>query len=126
MSGGGARLGPGGRGLHSDVHGRTGNRRGSLPPACRRMADVDTMARRGLRVLGVAAADANADALPDALHGFAYRWLGLVGFADPLRPGVAEAVAEVRAAGVRVIMLTGDHLETARVIAFQAGLATYG
>ena len=99
-----------------------------LPAGAHRrlMDDVDAMARRGLRVLGVAAADADADALPDALHGFAYRWLGLVGFADPLRPGVAEAVAEARAAGVRVIMLTGDHLETARAIAFQAGLATDG
>ena len=90
------------------------------------MSDVDAMARRGLRVLGAAVADADADALPDALRGFAFRWLGLMGFADPLRPGVAEAVAEARAAGVRVIMLTGDHLETARAIAAQAGLATDG
>jgi len=99
-----------------------------LPAGAHRrlMADVDAMARRGLRVLGVAVAEADAGALPDALQGFAYRWLGLVGFADPLRPGVAEAVAEARAAGVRVIMLTGDHLETARAIAFQAGLATDG
>jgi len=99
-----------------------------LPAGAHRrlMADVDAMARRGLRILGVAAADADADALPDALHEFAFRWLGLVGFADPLRPGVTEAVAEARAAGVRVIMLTGDHLETARAIAFQAGLATDG
>jgi Ca2+-transporting ATPase len=90
------------------------------------MADVDAMARRGLRVLGAASADTDAGALPDAIGGFAFRWLGLLGFADPLRPGVADAVADARAAGVRVIMLTGDHLETARAIAAQAGLASDG
>ena len=91
------------------------------------MADVDAMARRGLRVLGAAVLDAALpDALPDALRELPLQWLGLVGFADPLRPGAADAVAEARAAGVRVIMLTGDHLETARAIAAQAGLATDG
>ena len=84
------------------------------------LGDVDAMARRGLRVLGAASADATT--IPSAMGDFAFRWRGLVGFADPLRAGVPEAVAEARAAGVRVIMLTGDHLETARAIARQAGL----
>ncbi|KAF1710722.1 cation-translocating P-type ATPase [Pseudoxanthomonas sacheonensis] len=92
------------------------------------LAQVDEMARQGLRVLAAAAAvwDEDADRLPLTAHGFGFEWRGLLGFADPLRAGVREAVAEAQAAGVRVIMLTGDHLETARAIATQAGLANSG
>ncbi len=92
------------------------------------LADVEAMGRRGLRVLAVAAAAWNDDAaaLPSAMQGFAFAWLGLVGFADPLRDGVADAVAEARAAGIRVVMLTGDHRATARAIATQAGIAADG
>jgi Ca2+-transporting ATPase len=89
------------------------------------LAQAAAMARRGLRVLAVADATLPADAaLPDDARGFALRWRGLLGFADPLRAGVPDAVAEARAAGVRVVMLTGDHPETARHIAAQAGLST--
>ncbi len=87
------------------------------------LADVDAMGRRGLRVLAVAVARWDGDAaLPPAMQGFPFAWLGLVAFADPLRDGVVDAVAEARAAGIRVIMLTGDHRETARAIAEQAGI----
>jgi cation-transporting ATPase I len=48
--------------------------------------------------------------------------LGLVGISDPLREGVAAAVARCQQAGVRVIMLTGDHPATAQAVAEQAGL----
>lgn len=47
---------------------------------------------------------------------------GLVGFFDPLREGVAEAVAEAQAAGIKVVMLTGDHMATAQFISGQIGL----
>ena len=93
------------------------------------LAEVDAMARKGLRVLAVASATwpatgaTDASALPASMRDFGFSWRGLVGFADPLRAGVPEAVAEAQAAGVRVIMLTGDHLETARAIAHQAGIA---
>nr|MBP8098112.1 HAD-IC family P-type ATPase [Arenimonas sp.] len=91
------------------------------------LAEVETMARGGLRVLAAASWDGGADieasGLPDSIRDFRFRWLGLIGFADPLRSGVAEAVLEAQAAGIRLIMLTGDHLETARAIALQAGLA---
>ena len=88
------------------------------------VADTAAMARRGLRVLGVARATwTPADgALPDSPRGFAFAWLGLVGLADPLRDAVPDAVAEARRAGVRVVMLTGDHPDTARAIARAAGL----
>lgn len=88
------------------------------------LTQVDEMARRGLRVLAAASAAWNEDVtrLPLTARGFRFEWRGLIGLADPLRAGVREAVAEAQVAGVRVIMLTGDHLETARAIATQAGL----
>ena len=48
-------------------------------------------------------------------------FLVLVGFRDPLRPGVRAAIEECRGAGIRVVMITGDHPETARAIAREAG-----
>lgn len=83
---------------------------------------VDDMAGRGERVLGVARAHAAISDLPDSQTGFTFELVGLVGFADPLRANVPNAVAECRSAGVRVIMITGDYPATARAIARQAGL----
>ncbi|CAL4869401.1 Calcium-transporting ATPase 1 (plasmid) [Asticcacaulis sp. MM231] len=83
---------------------------------------VEAMAAQGLRVLGVARArHAEAD-LPDTQRAFAFDYLGLVGLADPLRASVPAAVMECRAAGIRVIMITGDYPVTAQAIARQAGL----
>ena len=83
---------------------------------------VDAMAATGLRVLGVARATfANAD-LPDSQKDFAFQFVGLVGFADPLRQSVPAAVGECRSAGIKVIMITGDYPATAREIARQAGI----
>ena len=49
---------------------------------------------------------------------------GLLAFSDPLRAGVSESVALARHAGIRVIMVTGDHPETALAIAREAGITT--
>ena len=92
---------------------------------------VEVMAERGLRVLGVASGRwTGAPATPDAQpawprsqHDFDFEFLGLLGLADPPRPGVSSALAECRRAGVRVIMMTGDHPATARAIARQVGLS---
>ena len=86
-------------------------------------AAADAMAARGLRVLAVARARHQAPPWPDAVHDFDFVPLGLVGFADPLREGVREAVGECRAAGMRVMMITGDYPATALNIGRQAGLA---
>ena len=90
------------------------------------LAQAEAMAARGLRVLAVADAGwPDAMPLPDDPRAFAFRWHGLVAFADPLRAAAPAAVAEARAAGIRVVMLTGDHPRTARHIAAQAGLAAH-
>ena len=86
-------------------------------------SQVETMADGGLRVLGVARGNWQGSAMPRSQHDFTFAFLGLVGFADPPRPEVPSAIAECRKAGVRVIMLTGDHPATARAIARQAGLS---
>ncbi|MCA1807100.1 MAG: cation-translocating P-type ATPase [Actinobacteria bacterium] len=85
-------------------------------------ARVNRLAGEGIRVLAVAEASLDAEAMPDAPGDVAFSMLGFVGFADPLRDGVAGAVAECRRAGVRVVMITGDYPETARAIALDAGI----
>ncbi|MEJ6003190.1 cation-translocating P-type ATPase [Paucibacter soli] len=87
-------------------------------------AEARALAARGLRVLAVARAGWQGQQdWPAAPDGFAWQLLGLVAFADPLRPEVPAAIEQCRAAGLRVLMITGDHAETARAIAAQAGLA---
>jgi Ca2+-transporting ATPase len=88
--------------------------------AVRRM--VDGMAGVGLRVLGVARARDAEPPWPVTQREFAFDFLGLVGLADPLRAGVPDAVRHCRAAGIRVVMITGDYPATAAAIARQAGL----
>jgi Ca2+-transporting ATPase len=85
-------------------------------------AAVEGMAARGMRVLGVAHTGVADASLPDSPRSFAFRWAGLVGLADPLRPEVPGAIAECRAAGIRVVMITGDYPATACAIAREAGL----
>ncbi|MEY4376353.1 MAG: hypothetical protein RJB26_903, partial [Pseudomonadota bacterium] len=93
-------------------------------------AAVDELAAEGLRVLAVAQAEWRAEeagrdaALPNTPEGFHFRYLGLVGLADPVRAEVPAAVAECHAAGIRVVMITGDYPATARAIATAAGLAS--
>ena len=87
------------------------------------LADVAQLAHRGLRVLAVASTEvADAGQLPASMQGLKLNWLGMVAFDDPLRPGVVGAIAEAHAAGIRILMLTGDHAATAAAIAGQAGL----
>ncbi|WP_308873548.1 cation-translocating P-type ATPase [Thiothrix subterranea] len=85
---------------------------------------VLSMAERGLRVLGVAKGQWQGKELPPSQHDFTFTFLGLVGFVDPPRAEVPAAIAECRAAGVRIIMMTGDHPATARAIAQQVNLST--
>ncbi len=72
------------------------------------------MAARGLRVLAVALGDGPAE---ERLH-----TLGLIGIADPPRPEAVEAIAAAREAGIRTVMITGDHPATASAIAREMGI----
>ncbi|WP_274534747.1 cation-translocating P-type ATPase [Methylobacterium sp. Leaf94] len=84
---------------------------------------VEDLAARGLRVI------ACAERSGGAAGGHPFRdltFLGLVGLEDPARSDVPEALAACRAAGIRVVMVTGDHAVTALSIARAVGLAGRG
>ena len=99
---------------------RRGDDRERLDDAGREglVSAADDLAGRGLRVLLVCEGSPGGD-VEDPRELTA---LGFLGIADPLRPEVADAVERCRDAGVRLIMLTGDHPATARSIAAEAGL----
>jgi len=86
------------------------------------MLCIEEMASRGLRVLGVAKASFKKRELPDVQHDFAFEFIGLLGFIDPVRATVPEAIKEAHGAGIKVIMITGDYPGTAVHIARQIGL----
>lgn len=80
------------------------------------------MASGGLRVLGVAKAQHSHAGWPEKQHDFDFSFVGLVGLLDPVRPEVADAIAQCQAAGIRVVMITGDYPSTARAIATEVGI----
>ena len=98
----------------------------AAPAVDRLNARVSALAADGLRVLAVARAELVAEALPDQQHDFEFRFVGLVGLIDPVREAVPAAVAECRAAGIRVVMITGDYPETARAIGRSVGIHAAG
>ena len=87
------------------------------------LQQLDEMANRGLRVLGIARGEWRSTAMPDTPRALGLGYLGLVGLADPVRPGVPEAIEECQSARIRVVMITGDYPATAINIAHQIGLA---
>ncbi len=95
-----------------------------LPEALRAqvLSEAGALAGRGMRVLAVASARFHGSRWPASQEDFDFRLLGLVALADPLRDTVPRAVEECRRAGIRVVMITGDHPGTARAIARQAGI----
>lgn len=81
-------------------------------------AQIDTMARQGLRVLGIAyrpLPNCPATLTPEIERDLVL--IGLVGILDPARPEAREAVKRAHSAGIRVVMITGDHALTAETIA---------
>ncbi len=83
---------------------------------------IAALADEGLRVIGVAKARFREPSLPGRQHDFEFEWLGLIGLADPVRDTVPDAIRECEAAGIRVVMITGDYPGTAMNIARQIGL----
>ena len=88
----------------------------------RLMGQAKALAAKGLRVLGVAKSAFREADLPGGQHDFVFEFLGFMGFEDPVRPGVKEAIRECHKAGIRVIMITGDYPATAQKIAMEIGL----
>ena len=89
---------------------------------------IDALADQALRTLGLAyrllPPDANTALHPGAEEDLV--WLGVAGMIDPPRPEAAAAVRAAQNAGVRVIMITGDHPRSAAVIAQELGISTVG
>ncbi|MFZ9596044.1 MAG: cation-translocating P-type ATPase [Bdellovibrionia bacterium] len=86
------------------------------------LAQVEEMTSVGLRVLGVAKAQLQACVLPGKQQDFDFQFLGFVGLVDPIRPQVPEAIRECQQAGIRVVMMTGDHPSTAIRVAQSIGI----
>jgi Ca2+-transporting ATPase len=84
------------------------------------LADVATMSGEGQKVIACASRPATSHSAEPAGH---YSYAGLIGISDPLREGVTSAVDSALQAGIRVVMVTGDHPRTAAAIAGEAGLA---
>ena len=91
--------------------------------ADRLFASVEELAREGLRVLAVARARFRGGVLPENVHDYPFELLGLVGLEDPLRESAPGAIRECKAAGIRVVMITGDYPVTAAKVAREIGLA---
>ncbi len=81
----------------------------------------ERMAGEELRVLGFAFQTGEGGEDLESLSGLT--WLGLIGMADPLRPGMKELIARFHHAGIDTIMLTGDQSPTAYAIAKALGLS---
>ena len=82
------------------------------------------MAEKALRVLAVAYLD--VDILPNQIDSETIEkgliFIGLIGMIDPPREGVKEAVKECKKAGIKTVMITGDHIITAKAIAKEIGI----
>lgn len=83
---------------------------------------LSSMANKALRVIGVAEATAVKGELPNDQTAFDFKFKGLIGFEDPIRPEVPAAIKECLTAGIKIIIITGDFPLTAESIAKKIGL----
>ena len=90
------------------------------------MEENTRMGNKALRVFAVAYK--TYDALPETIDSdsleFDMTFIGLTGMIDPVRPEVKDAIVECRTAGIKPIMITGDHINTAKAIARELGILT--
>jgi Ca2+-transporting ATPase len=85
--------------------------------------EINVMAQAGLRVLAAAEARFSGENFPPIEHDFVFKFSGLLGLSDPLRPEVVKSVEHCHEAGMKIVMITGDYPVTASSIAAQAGLS---
>lgn len=87
---------------------------------------VEELARQGLRVIAIAGRSCNAstnlDKEQEALENEGLELFGFIGVEDPVRSEVPDAVTRCQKAGIDVILITGDHPETARAVAIKTGI----
>lgn len=82
---------------------------------------IAEMSSRGLRVVAVAVREKFADVpSPETIRGLTL--VAFLGMQDVLRPGIADTIAQASSAGIKVVMVTGDHERTARALAKEAGI----
>lgn len=93
-----------------------------------RLTDLNTvMTKKGMRVIAVAVIDdytsgGSEEEMREAMKSSPIRFLGFAGITDPPREDVKQAIDEAQQAGIRVIMITGDHPKTAQIIAQKIGI----
>ncbi|MEG1144404.1 MAG: calcium-translocating P-type ATPase, PMCA-type [Clostridium sp.] len=98
----------------------TGSDRETIKAENKRMADKALRVLCGaFRIHEELPSDTSAEALEQELV-----FLGLTGMIDPVRPEVKDAIEECKRAGIRAIMITGDHIDTAAAIAMELGIIT--
>ena len=89
------------------------------------LEQIDSLALSGERVLGVATkeiAHTGNFSISKNLSLSSLSWSGLITFRDPIRPGIKHAIGRVRDAGVKTVILTGDHRGTAMAVAKEVGM----
>ena len=82
---------------------------------------ADELAKKGLRILGFAYSEIDQPE-DEFFHNLTF--IGFIGFIDPPREDIEEAIKTCKKAGIKVVMVTGDQLETAKTIALKTGLIT--
>ena len=106
---------------NGEMHELTKEHKATVMSAAKAMAD------KALRVLACAQKQYTdmPECTPDALeNGLCF--IGICGMIDPVRPEVKDAIIECRSAGIRPIMITGDHVDTAKAIAAELGILEEG
>ncbi|WP_241548151.1 cation-translocating P-type ATPase [Leptospira yasudae] len=82
---------------------------------------VEKYSSKGFRILGVAKSSVSKQKLPEDQHDLNFEFLGFVLLEDPIRESVPNSVSECKRAGIKIVMITGDHAGTAKSIANQIG-----
>jgi Ca2+-transporting ATPase len=85
-------------------------------------AQIQQLASKGYRLLGVATVDNNQIPFPSRQQDFDFRFLGLIAFVDPPKPNIREVFQQFYDAGILVKIITGDNAITTQAIASQAGM----
>ena len=109
---------------HADINGEIFEMNDEI--RAKIMEENTRMGNKALRVFAVAykTYDAEPTAYESEALEFDMTFIGLTGMIDPVRPEVKDAIVECRGAGIKPIMITGDHINTAKAIARELGILT--